>query len=601
VTGPDADHPSPTAEYHARLADRRSRIAALDRRHLFFSNARLTVACVGAVLLWMAFIRAELSPVWPLLVWLAFGALSFEHARLLNRMDRAKNAERWYVRGLDRLSGQWSGTGRDGTAFLAGHSYGPDLDLFGRASLFELMNTARTGAGELMLADWLRSGAPLDEIVARQAAVAELRPMLDFREEVAVLADESSIGRTGPLDAWAASPSAGFPPALGTLLAALAAVTAGLAGAVAGEWIELIWFLAWACGVALFQAIWRRRFHRALHAVETPERDLALVCALITRIEAERFGSPRLTALRAAFGADGASASRRIAQLRRLVSWVDATHNMMFAPIAYLLLVKPQLAVAIDRWHIKHGAAVREWLRAIGEIEALAALATYAFEHPSDPFPELTADGPVFDGEALGHPLIADDRSVRNNVRLGGAGDPRVILVSGSNMSGKSTLLRSVGLNTVLALAGAPVRARRLRLSPLVLGATLRINDSLPDGHSRFYAEILRLREIVDAARGPVPLLYLLDEILHGTNSHDRRIGAEGIVTALVRLGAIGLVTTHDLALTELPHALGAAAANWHFEDTLENGRMVFDYTMRPGIVTNSNALALMRAVGLDV
>jgi MutS domain V len=601
VTVPDADHRSPTAEYDARLADRRSRIAALDRQHLLFSNARLAVACVGAVLLWMAFIRAVLSPVWPLLVWLVFGALAVAHARLLNRMDRAKNAERWYLRGLDRLTGQWPGTGRDGTPFLRGHSYGHDLDLFGRASLFELMNTARTGAGESMLADWLRSGSAVGEILARQAAVAELKPMLDFREEVAVFADESSIGRTGPLGAWAASPSAGFPPALGTLLAALAAATAVLAGAVAGEWVGLIWFLAWASGIAIVQAIWRRRFDRALHAVETPERDLALVCALITRIEAERFESPRLTALRAAFGADGALASRRIAQLRRLVSWVDATHNMMFAPIAYLLLVKPQLAVAIDRWHTRHGAAVGEWLRAIGETEALAALATYAFEHPSDPFPELTADGPVFDSEALGHPLIADDRSVRNDVRLGGSGGPRVILVSGSNMSGKSTLLRSVGLNTVLALAGAPVRARRLRLSPLLLGATLRIDDSLPAGHSRFYAEILRLREIVDAARGPVPLLYLLDEILHGTNSHDRRIGAEGIVTALVRLGAIGLVTTHDLALTELPNALGPAAANWHFEDTLENGRMVFDYTMRPGIVTNSNALALMRAVGLDV
>jgi DNA mismatch repair ATPase MutS len=273
----------------------------------------------------------------------------------------------------------------------------------------------------------------------------------------------------------------------------------------------------------------------------------------------------------------------------------------MFAPIAYLLLVKPQLAVAIDRWHMRYGAAVGEWLRAIGEIEALSALATYAYEHPLDPFPELTSDGPVFESSALGHPLLTDERSVRNDVRLGGVGGPRVIIVSGSNMSGKSTLLRSVGLNVVLALAGAPVRAARLRLSPLGLGATLRIDDSLPAGHSRFYAEILRLREIVDSARGPVPLLYLLDEILHGTNSHDRRIGAEGIVRALVKLGAIGLVTTHDLALTELPPALGAVAANWHFEDTLEDGRMVFDYTMRPGVVTHSNALALMRAVGLDV
>jgi hypothetical protein len=232
VTEPDADRRSPTVEYHARLADRRSWIAALDRRHLLFSNARLVVACVGAALLWMAFIRAMLSPVWPLLVWLVFGALAVAHARLLNRMDRAKNAERWYRRGLDRLSGQWHGTGRDGTVFLAGHSYGHDLDLFGRASLFELINTAKTGAGESTLADWLRSGAPIDEILARQAAVAELKPMLDFREEVAVLADESSIGRTGALGAWAAAPSAGFPSSLGALLAGLAAITIVLAGAV---------------------------------------------------------------------------------------------------------------------------------------------------------------------------------------------------------------------------------------------------------------------------------------------------------------------------------------------------------------------------------
>src|SRR4029078_1806353 len=152
-------------------------------------------------------------------------------------------------------------------------------------------------------------------------------------------------------------------------------------------------------------------------------------------------------------------------------------------------------------------------------------------------------------------------------------------------MSGKSTFLRTIGVNVVLALAGAPVAARRLRLSPLVLGATLHVEDSLQAGHSRFYAEILRIRTIVDSARGPVPMLFLLDEILHGTNSFDRRIGAEGIVRALVGLGAIGLVTTHDLALTELPSMLGTAAVNRHFEDRLENGRMVFDYRMRPGVV----------------
>ena len=210
-----------------------------------------------------------------------------------------------------------------------------------------------------------------------------------------MLADESSIGRTGPLGAWAASPPAGFPPALGTLLAALAAATAVLAGAVAGEWIAVDL-------VSRLDVLASRLSARSGGAGSivpcTPSKRPSAIwpssAALITRVEAERFVSPRLIALRAAFEADGALASRSIAQLRRLVSWVDATHNMMFAPIAYLLLVKPQLAVAIDRWHIRHGAAVGEWLRAIGETEALAALATYAFEHPSDPFPELTADGP---------------------------------------------------------------------------------------------------------------------------------------------------------------------------------------------------------------
>ena len=192
------------------------------------------------------------------------------------------------------------------------------------------------------------------------------------------------------------------------------------------------------------------------------------------------------------------------------------------------------------------------------------------------------------------------EHDVRLKDPQGGDG-PRAIVISGSNMSGKSTLLRAVGLNIVLALAGAPVRAARLVLTRVAIGATLRVDDSLEQGHSKFYNEILRLRSIVEAAKGPVPLLFLLDEILHGTNSYDRRIGAEAIVRALVDAGAIGLVTTHDLALTELPARIGGRAVNMHFEDRLENGRMVFDYRMRPGVVEHSNALALMRAIGLDV
>jgi hypothetical protein len=590
----------PRAEYERRLAHWRERIAALDRVNLRISQGRLAIGIAGAVLVWLAFVRASISPAAPVAAWLAFGVLAVIHARQLQRHERAVSAERVYLRGLDRLSNQWEGTGRDGSMFLEGHAYARDLDLFGPASLFELLNTTRTEIGEATLADWLRGPAALPEVRARHAAVDELRPMLDFREDVAVLASESPVGRTGLLAAWAVSPPAAFSPALRVMLAALAAMTIGLSVAAYYEVVQTELLSIWVILTIGVASIWRRPVHHVLHAIDMPEHDLALLAGLLARVESERFTSPRLAALQQRLLTDGVPPSRRIAQLRSLVSWVDSTHNLLFGPIAYVLLLRPQLAMAIDRWHGAYAAAVGEWLREVGELEAFAALATFAYERPADPFPQLVEHGPLFDAEGLGHPLIAPASVVRNEVTLGGDG-PRVIIVSGSNMSGKSTLLRSVGINVVLALAGAPVTAARLRISALALGATLHVEDSLHAGHSRFYAEILRIRTIVEGARGPFPMLFLLDEILHGTNSFDRRIGAEGIVRALVGLGAIGLVTTHDLALTELPAMLGAAAVNRHFEDRLEDGRMVFDYRMRPGVVEHSNALALMRAIGLEV
>jgi DNA mismatch repair ATPase MutS len=258
-----------------------------------------------------------------------------------------------------------------------------------------------------------------------------------------------------------------------------------------------------------------------------------------------------------------------------------------------------QVAFAAERWRQAHGGALRLWMDAIGQMEALLALASYSYERPSDSFPEFV-DGPaVFEGEELGHPLVPAALCVRNDVSI--SGETRVLLVSGSNMSGKSTLLRAVGMNTVLAMAGAPVRARRLRLTPLHVGASIRVNDSLQEGSSRFYAEITRLRQICDFAGGSPPLLFLLDELLQGTNSKDRRIGAEGIVRALVNRGAIGLVSTHDLALTDIGGAVEGHLRNVHFQDELANGRMTFDYKLRDGVVAKSNGLELMRSIGLEV
>jgi hypothetical protein len=345
-------------------------------------------------------------------------------------------------------------------------------------------------------------------------------------------------------------------------------------------------------------------FSRALAArtrevaagVERAEPALALLARLLSRIERESFAAPRLVQLRAELGD---AAAREIERLRRFVALLDSARNQFFAPFAALLLWKTNVAFAIERWRHDSGQKIAGWIAAAGEIEALLSLASFAFEHPSFAMPEIVDGAPCFEAVEAGHPLIPDDRRVTNDVSLGG--ELRLLVISGSNMSGKSTMLRTIGVNAILALAGAPVCVRSLRIAPMAVGASIRLHDSLQEGESRFYAEIVRIRQIVSMAEGGAPLLFLLDEILHGTNSHDRRIGAEAIVRGLVARGAIGCVSTHDLALASIADALAPRAANVHFEDHLEDGVMRFDYRMHPGVVQRSNALALMRTIGIEV
>ncbi|HEX7809756.1 MAG TPA: DNA mismatch repair protein MutS, partial [Thermoanaerobaculia bacterium] len=328
------------------------------------------------------------------------------------------------------------------------------------------------------------------------------------------------------------------------------------------------------------------------------EPALALLAGVLARIERERFTSPRLTALHARLRGAELPASQEIEKLRKLVGLLDARRNQFFAPFAFLLLWVPHVAIAIERWRVRSGARVGDWIEAVGEIEALASFASFAFEHPTFTMPEILDGAPRLEAQSLGHPLIPSDRRITNDIALGDA--PQLLVVSGSNMSGKSTMMRSVGIAAVLAMSGAPVCARTMRISMTAIGASIRIADSLQENASRFYAEILRIRQVLDLSKTG-PLLFLLDEVLAGTNSHDRRIGAEAIVHGLVERGAIGLVSTHDLALAQIADSLAPRAANVHFEDHIEDGKVVFDYRMRPGVVTKSNALELMRSVGIEV
>lgn len=590
----------PRSAYISRLDARRAAVARLEKRHRALGNVRLMVFASAAVLAWLAWGHDSISSFWLGAPAAAFAVLVVAHERVLRARRIGDRAAAHYERALARLDGRWAGHGETGERFLDNsHPYAEDLDLFGRASLFELLCTARTRMGEETLARWLLEPAEPAVLRARHEAIAELRPMLDLREDLAVLGEDVRAGvHPEELAAWGEEP-----PRLQSRAARWAAfLIPCLLAASGGVWALRGWrdpFFAMLAAVAIFIARYRRPVARVVEAVEQPAHDLALLAQVLARLEREHFTSARLVELRSALNVEGRPPSARIARLNRLIEMLDSRENPFMRAVGPLLLWTEQLAFGIEAWRRVSGPALRRWLAAVGEMEGLCALAAYAWEHPADVFPEFTAGGACFDGEELAHPLLDESGVVRNSVRLGG--DLRVLVVSGSNMSGKSTLLRTVGVNVVLAQAGAPVRARRLKLSRLALGSSIRVLDSLADGTSRFYAEIKRLHQIMQLTAASLPVLFLLDELLHGTNSHDRRIGAEAIVRGLVERGAVGLVTTHDLALAQVAGSLAARAANVHFEDQFLDGRMRFDYRLHPGVVEKSNALELMRSVGLEV
>jgi hypothetical protein len=592
--------PDPRAEYEVRIQARRARALQQARVDHALSAIRIGLGVAFLVLWWFTLGPDGVTPLVLLLPVVVFAVVAVVHEAVARRRRVAERAVAFYDRGLARLEDRWAGQGEMGTRFLdESHPYVADLDLFGRASLFELLCTARTRAGQETLARWLRAPASPDEVRARQAAVAELRPALDLREALALLGEDVRSG-TDPdaLVRWSTAPAASFPRGARMVSAALAAlnVLAAVAWGLGAGGHLLVLTLAAAGAWALWV---HPGVERAIGAGDRPGRDLNLLAHFLARLERERFEAPLLAALRARLDTDGLAPSLQVRRLARLQDLLESRRNQFFAPIALPLLWSTQLALAVESWRLHVGPRVPEWLAAVGDFEALCALASHAYERPADPFPEIVDQGPCFDGTGLGHPLLPATACVRNDVRLDG--DQRLLLVSGSNMSGKSTLLRTVGVNVVLALAGATVRASSLRVSPLALGASIRIMDSLEGGSSRFYAEITRLRQLMDLAGRRPHLLFLLDEILHGTNSADRRVGAEAVIRGLLERGAVGLVTTHDLALARVAEDLAPQARNVHFEDHLEDGRIAFDYKLKDGVVQRSNALALMRAVGLDV
>ncbi len=589
-----------SGEHYARRLRDLNRAQAAEQRiekRLGYTKLAVAALTVIAAAVFLHYLRAL---EFLLVQVAAFLLLAVLQERLIRKLRLRARAIAFYERGQARLEDRWAGTGESGERFLDPlHPYARDLDIFGSGSLFELLCTARTRAGEETLAAWLLAAAPVDEVLARQQAVRELEARVGFRERLFSLGETVRLGvHPEMLAAWGERTP----------------IFSSLSTRVITRVLALLWILslaAWAvwglsdvtAAITILNLGWAHRIYRrsdeAANALERAADGLALLAGVLALLEQEQFRSPRLLALQAAIKRDGLAPSAAIRKLARTVEYVNSRHSLFLRPLDLVTFWSTQLAFVAERWQREFGPAIRGWVKAVGELEALTALAGYAFEHPHDIFAEVDSAGPVFEAEAMAHPLLPSAKAVRNDLKLGDG--LQLLILSGPNMAGKSTFIRSVGVNAVLAQCGAPVRAARLRLSPLTVAASICILDSLSGGVSRFYAEIHRVKLISELAEGTTPVLFLLDELLSGTNSHDRLAGSEFIVRSLVGRNAIGIVSTHDLALAKIPQEMGGRAANCHFEDRFEDGKLIFDYKLKPGVVKTSNALLLMRSIGLGV
>lgn len=596
---------APHADYQQRLEAARAELTRLDRVSATYANARALVFIAGAAAaLAVVFGKLPRDAWWAAAAaLLVYVVLAVRHQGVFTAEERERVRVDLNTRGLMRLDGRWHAFPEKGERFQDGaHLYTPDLDVFGQGSLFQLVNETATRAGEERLADWLSRPAGADVVAARQGAVRELGPLLDWRQGLAYEGRVISRDKANPkaFIAWAEGgplleavrwgrPLAYVLPPLTLLLYVL-----GQQEVVPRPlyWLPL--------SVQLVVAVLTRKaFGAMFERVQAGETGFARYEGLFRAVEARPFTHPHLAALQKGLQRPGAAPlSALFARFSRLHGFASLRLSQFHPVLQVVTLWDFHALFALEAWQKEHGAQVRGWFEALGELEALACLAGLAHDRPHFTWPEVHGGPPALEAVQVGHPLL--EAPVLNSTAL--HGPSFALLVTGSNMSGKTTLLRALGLNAVLALAGGPVFAQAFRLTPLQVLTAMRVRDSLEQGVSYFYAEVRRLKKVLDAAAGVKgQALFLLDEILTGTNTRERHLASREVLRLLLESGAVGGVTTHDLSLAQLAEEHPGRVVNVHFRDHVEGGKMVFDYRLREGVVDTTNALRVMALAGIPV
>ena len=603
---PPSPLPDPSARlaYGLRLEAAKRELLQLDRQSAWVANLRMVVFAAALLLGGMtAFHRLSSRGWWGTLAAFAvFLLLVVVHSRLSAAEARKREHVTLNERGLARLDGRWRSFSGRGEAYApAGHLYAADLDVVGQGSLFQLLDETATLAGEAALASALLDPPPLEVARGRQGAVRELAALLDFRQALVAEARAAAPRKANPAPfiGWAEAPPrltrVGWVRPLPFFLPplTLALYLLGNEDRVPGWafWIPL----ALQLGVVLLS---RAAFTELFNTLSMGEGGLVRLEASFAQVEAQRFTDPLLLRLTGGLGGEGAPVSALMKSLSRRYGLAELRRNQLHPLINTLTLFDALTLFRLEAWRRQHGAKVRGWFEALAELEMLSCLGGFAHDRPEATYPELLSEGTRFVASGLGHPLL--DAPVANDVTLAAAGHGLVI--TGSNMSGKTTLLRAMGVTVVLARAGAPVTAEKLEVTGLALMTSMRVKDSLERGVSYFYAEVQRLKAVLDGARAEGgQALVLLDEILLGTNTRERQIASYEVLTLLVATGALVAISTHDLTLATLETETAGRMRNVHFRDELKGEEMSFDYQLRPGVVETTNALRVLRLAGIPV
>lgn len=593
----------PRSAYENRLREVSEQVRELSQRDQFLVRIRIGIFLTALALGILCIGESEhVSWFWMLIPVVSFLILLPFHQRCLRRLLTARAVCRFHESRLSRLDRHFGTDIADGSEFSEElHPWTQDLDVFGRGSLFQMLNECRTLPGRRHLAGWMTNVCDGETIRVRQARAQGLKEELKLREALACVPD-SADWQTAEvlLRQWVQEAPQPIPLWILCWSSLIGIAAVPVIALVTLDVLSLRLLLLLIVLQTPAVILTRRQIRHTAAQMDNVDSALRQFGRVIEVFEQHPVDEPAVRDLQNRFHSESETASSAIHRLGKLIQWQNnAMRNQFFAPIAWACGLFVLLTHLMECWRRQHGRDVSDWLETVACLEATVSVAGYSFDHPQDCLPEISDDQPVLLAEDLGHPLLKINACVRNSVLL--TPETPLMLVSGSNMSGKSTFLRSIGASVVLTLCGCVVRATRFRTYPFQLATSMRVNDSLQEGRSLFYSVVRRLKTVVDLTESPRVVLFLLDEILHGTNSHDRRRGAEAVIRSLVSHNGLGIVTTHDLALTQIADTMSSRAVNKHFEDTIVDGTMTFDYKLRDGVVERSNAIALMRMLGLDV